>query len=130
MGTPLDESLRSAVAEARFLFLVATPAADRSSYVRLEIETAIQQGLRIIPISPEDVLPPTIASLQASAPGSFEPPILALDSDRQNVFAFVLARLQRAPQDQLSWLRSQPSYRSGCHQLTGARLQLDQAGEP
>jgi hypothetical protein len=130
MGTPLDQSLRSAVADARFLLLVATPAADRSSYVRLEIETAIQQGLRIIPISPEDVLPPTIASLQASAPGSFEPPILALDSDRQNVFAFVLARLQRAPQDQLSWLRSQPSYRSGCHQLTGARLQLDQAGEP
>lgn len=128
LGTPLDESLRSAVADARFLLLVATPAADHSSYVRLEIETAIQRGLHIVPIAPEGRLPPGITSLQASAPSSFGPPISAPDSDRANAFTLALARLQRTPEEQLRWLQSQASYRSLCNHLTQARLQLDKAG--
>jgi len=127
MGTPLDRSLRSAVTDAHFLLLVATPAADQSSYVKLEIETAIQQGLRIIPIAPEGRLAPGISSLHASAPSSFELPIFAPNADRANTFALAIARLQRTPEEQLRWLQVQPSYRSLCTQLKQARLQLGQS---
>lgn len=128
LGTPLDDSLRSAVADARFLFLVATPAADHSSYVRLEIETAIQNGLHIVPITPDGRLPPGIASLQASAPGSFGDLIPAPDADRANAFPLALARLQRTPEDQLRWLQAQPLYASLSNRLTQARVQFDKAG--
>ena len=130
LGTPLDKSLRAAVADARSLLLVATPAADRSSYVRMEVETAIQQGLHIISIVPEGRLPPGITSLQASAPSSFGSPVSVPDSDRANAFTLALARLQRTPDEQLHWLQSQASYRGLCNHLTQARLQFDKASLP
>src|SRR5262249_17881491 len=123
LGTRLDESLRSAVADARFLLLIATPAADHSSYVRLEIETAIQQGLHIIPIAPDGRMPPGITSLQVSAPSCFGPSISLPDSDRANAFALALARLERTPEEQLRWLQSQALYRSLCNHLRLARQQ-------
>ena len=49
LGTPLDQSLRSAVSGSRYLLLIATPAAGKSEYVRLEIETAVRNGLCIVP---------------------------------------------------------------------------------
>jgi hypothetical protein len=44
LGAALDETLRTAAHSASCLFLIATPAADRSAYVRLEVETAIRQA--------------------------------------------------------------------------------------
>ena len=109
LGTPLDASLRSAVAEAKVLFLSATPAAARSEYVRLEVETAIRQGLRIVPMAAEGRLPAELQSWQACAPDSFDPPVV-VDADRAAAFAAALARLQRTPQVQLRWLQSQAAY--------------------
>jgi TIR domain len=127
LGTPLDESLRSAVGDARFLFLIATPAADQSLYVRLEVETAIRQGLHIVPIAPEGRLPTGLQTLLASAPGSFEPFISALDADRATALASALARLQRTSDERLRWLQSQGSYKSLHTHLTQTRAALDQA---
>jgi hypothetical protein len=122
LGTPLDESLRSAVGDATVLFLIATTNADRNKYVRLEVETAIRQGLRIVPIAPDGRLPPGLKSLLASAPSSFEPFISAPDADRANAFASALARLERSPEEQLRWLQSQASHGSLWNHLTQARL--------
>jgi hypothetical protein len=123
MGAPLDDSLRSAVADARFLLLMATQAADRSSYVRLEIETAIQHGLRIIPIVSGDELPPGIAAMQASAPQAFDAPICIAAGEQVDAFARVLARLQRTPAEQLRWLQAQPLYDTLSRELRQARMQ-------
>lgn len=128
LGTPLDESLRSAVADARHLFLVATRAADQSSYVRLEIETAIRQGLRIVPIAPDGRLPAGLESLMASAPSSFESTISAPDSDRAIGFPLALARLQRTSAEQLGWLQSQAPYENLCAHLAQARMQIGGTG--
>jgi hypothetical protein len=106
LGTPLDESLRSAVGSARYLLLIATPAAASSSYVRLEIETAIRQGVRIIPIVPDGQLPTTFQTLLDSGRGSTEGLISGSDSPS------VLACLARTSSEQLEWLRAQPLYAS------------------
>lgn len=112
LGAPLDDALRLAVQHANCLFLIATPAADRSAYVRLEVETAIRQGLRIVPVAPDGRLPPGCAALRASNAVAFEPLIPAADADRAAALAAALARLQRTPPEQLAWLQAQVSFRS------------------
>jgi hypothetical protein len=124
LGTPLGGSLRSAVGDARFLLLVATPAADKSPYVRLEVETAIREGLRVIPISLDGRIPAGLQSLLDSAPDTLEPTISANDSERAGLAASVLARLERSPSEQLGWLQSQPAYANLLKYLAEARANL------
>ena len=112
LGAPLDETLRAAVHSASCLFLIATPAADRSAYVRLEVETAIRQGLRIVPILPDGRMPAGLDALRASAPSGFEPPISSPEAERTTALAAALARLQRTPREQLDWLRSLATFQS------------------
>jgi TIR domain len=112
LGAPLDETLRTAVQSANCLFLIATPAADRSPYVRLEVEAALRQGLRIVPILPHEGLPSGFDALRASTPSGFERPIAAADTERVTTLAAALARLQRTPREQLEWLRSLPTFQS------------------
>jgi hypothetical protein len=120
LGAPLDDSLRSAVADATVLFLVATPTTDRSAYVRVEVETAIRNGLRIVAIAPDGRLPPALQTLQASAHGAFDKPIV-LGADTAPAFDAALARLQRTPEEQLRWLQSQAMYRDLHRDLAAAR---------
>lgn len=98
LGTVLDDSLRSAVGDAKFLLLIATPAADESPWVRMEVETAVRDGLRVIRISPDDPLPATQQS--------------------------VLAQLERSPSEQLRWLTSQTMFENFREQLAQARASL------
>jgi len=107
LGAPLGGSLRDAVGDARFMFLVATPAADESQYVRMEVETALRRGLRVVPISPDGQIPAGLQSLLDSAPDLVEPIISATHSERAGVPALALARLERSPSEQLRWLESQ-----------------------
>jgi hypothetical protein len=93
LGAPLDDSLRSAVADATVLFLVDTPAAAASAYVRLEVEAAQRRGLRVVRITDH------------AAP--------ALDA--------ALAELQRTPQEELQWLQSLPVHQELCRHLGAAR---------
>jgi hypothetical protein len=102
LGAPLDEALRSAVRGARVLFHVSTPAADRSAYVRMEVETATRAGLRV-------------ERLPAAAPGP----------DRDALFASALAHLQRSPADQLAWLRAHPAFGALTASLAQARADVD-----
>jgi hypothetical protein len=121
LGAPLDETLRTAVQSANCLFLIATPAADQSSYVRLEVEAALRQGLRIVPVLPGEGLPSGFGALRASAPSGFEPPIAAAPAERETALAAALARLQRTPREQLEWLRSLPSFQSLSGHIASAR---------
>lgn len=121
LGAPLDETLRTAVQSASCLFLIATPAAGRSAYVRLEVETALRQGLRIVPISPDGRMPAGLDALRASAPSGFEPPIGSPDAERATALAAALARLQRTPREQLDWLRSLATFQSLRGHLTRGR---------
>jgi hypothetical protein len=123
LGAPLDETLRTAVQSANCLFLIATPVADQSSYVRLEVETALRQGLRIVPILPNEGLPSGFGALRASTPSGFEPPIDAANTERATTLAVALARLQRTPREQLEWLRSLPSFQALSGHLARAREQ-------
>ncbi|MEA2235659.1 MAG: hypothetical protein QOC81_383 [Thermoanaerobaculia bacterium] len=106
LGTPLKGSLSSAVSDAKYLLLIATPAAARSKYVRLEVQTAISKGLRVIPITLDGQIPAELQSLLDSAPGNVEPMIIANDS----VATSVLARLERSPSEQLRSLQSGALY--------------------
>lgn len=99
LGAPLDDSLRSAVGDAKFLLVVETAAAAKSEYVQLEIETAVKRGLQVIPIRPD-------------GEGA---------GDLANVVSELLARLERSPAEQLRWLQLQPTYRGLCEQLAQAR---------
>jgi hypothetical protein len=121
LGMPLDGSLRAAVGDARFLLLIATPAADKSPYVRLELETAIRRGLRVIPISLDGQVPAGLQSVFDSAPDSIEPIISAIDSERASAPASALARLARSPADQLRWLQTQAPYQRLVNHLAQAR---------
>jgi hypothetical protein len=76
----------------------------------LEVKTAIRQGLRVVPISLDGQVPAGLQSLLESAPDSIEPIISAIDSERASVPTSVLARLERAPSEQLRWLQSQALY--------------------
>jgi hypothetical protein len=124
LGTPLGGSLRSAVGDARFLLLVATPAADKSPYVRLEVETAIRQELRVVPISLDGQVPAGLQSLLDSAPDTIEPIISAIDSERASAPTSVLARLERSPSEQLRWFQSQAPYQNLRKHLAQARASL------
>ena len=121
LGTPLDDSLRSAVGGSRYLLLVATPAAARSTYVKLEIESAVRHGLRIIPILPDGQLPADLRSLLDSASGLAEPIISATDSERASLPTSVLARLERSPSEQLHWLQAKRPYETLCKDLAQTR---------
>jgi hypothetical protein len=107
LGTPLDESLRSAVGGARYLLLVATPAAANSKYVRLEVETAVRQGVRVIPIVPDRQMDAELRSLLDSAPGSTE---RIISGNGAGLAESVLALLARSPAEHLEWLQAQPIY--------------------
>jgi len=107
LGSPLDGSLRSAVGDAKYLILIATPDAAKSGYVRLEVETAIRRGLRIVPIVPGGPLPEDLRPWLDSA--AVEPAISA-GPENEELAKTVLARLDRSPSEQLQWLQSQPSY--------------------
>jgi len=121
LGAPLDEALRTAVQSASCLFLIATPAAERSAYVRLEIETAARMGLRIVPIAPESRLPAGFESLRAAGTAAFEPLIPAAETERAAALASALALLQRTPKEQLEWLQQQVSFQSLRGHLSRAR---------
>jgi hypothetical protein len=112
LGAPLDESLRSAVGGARYLLLIATAAAGKSDYVRLEIEAAIRHGLRVVPILAERRMPEEFQPLVASAPAAFDPIVAATESERTGAAGSVLARLERTPSEQVEWIQSQTLYRS------------------
>ena len=124
LGAPLDGSLRTAVGDARFLLLIASPAADKSPYVRLEVETAIRRGVRVVPIRPDGRIPAGLQSLLDSAPDSIEPIISAIDSERVNAPKLALARLERSPSEQLRWLQSQAPYQNLRKHLAQARASL------
>jgi hypothetical protein len=124
LGMPLDGSLRAAVGDARFLLLIATPGADKSPYVRLEVDTAIRRGLRVVPISLDGRVPAGLQSVFDSVPDSIEPIISAIDSERAGAPASALARLARSPADQLRWLQSQAPYQRLVKHLAQARASL------
>jgi TIR domain-containing protein len=96
LGTNLDDSLKAAVETAKVLFVIRSPASDQSQYVRFEVETAIQNGLRVVPIAADDT-------------GAFDQ---------------ALAQLQRTPDEQLAWLRSQPQYANLRNYLTQLRHEV------
>jgi hypothetical protein len=121
LGTPLDQSLRSAVSGSRYLLLIATPAAGKSEYVRLEIETAVRNGLRIVPVVPDGQAPVAIQSLLDSAPGTTEPVTGATDSARAGIAMSILSRLERSPVEQLEWLQGQTTYEDFRQQLARVR---------
>ncbi len=121
LGTPLDQSLRSAVSGSRYLLLIATPAAGKSEYVRLEIETAIRHGLRIVPVVPDGQIPAVLQSMLDSAPGTTEPVSCATDSARAGIAAPILSRLERSPLEQLEWLKAQTTYQDFRQQLARVR---------
>jgi hypothetical protein len=125
LGTPLDQSLRSAVAGARYLLLIATSSASKSDYVSLEIETATRHGLRVVPIVPEGQIPATLRSLLESASGTTEPIISRSDAERAKLPNSILARLERSPSEQLQWLQVQAQYQTLCKHLAQTR-----AGRP
>ncbi|HYK02225.1 MAG TPA: toll/interleukin-1 receptor domain-containing protein [Thermoanaerobaculia bacterium] len=122
LGTPLDGSLRHAVGDARFILLVATPAANKSPYVRLEVETAIREGLRVVPITPDGRIPGGLQALLDSAPDSIEPVISTVDSDA--AATSILARLERSPSEQLRWIQSQAPYQNLRQHIARARASL------
>ena len=124
LGTPLDGSLRSAVSGARYLLLIATEAAGKSPYVRIEIETAIRDGLRIVPIVPSGQIPGGLRSLLDSAHDATEASISAIDSERASIMTSALTRLERSPSEQLRWLQSQAPYETLCKDLAQARGSL------
>jgi hypothetical protein len=121
LGTPFDQSLRSAVSGSRHLLLIATPAAGKSEYVRLEIETAIRHGLRIVPVVPDGQVPAALRSLLDSAVGGTEAVTGATDSARAGIAMAILSRLERTPLEQLEWLQGQTSYQNFREQLARVR---------
>lgn len=121
LGTPLDGALRSAVRDARYLLLIATLAADKSAYVRLEVETAIRNGLRVVPIVLTGQMPAGLEALLEKVRDSSEPIISATDSERRGAMESAFARLVRSPSEQLHWLQSQASYQNLCKNLAEAR---------
>ncbi len=123
LGMPLDGSLRAAVGDAGFLLLIATPAADESKYVRLELDTAIHRGLRVLPICLDGRVPAGLRSVFDSARDSIDPLISAIDTERAAAPASILARLARSPADQLRWLQSQ-RYQGFLDHLAQARASL------
>ena len=127
LGTPLDASLSRGVEEAKILFLIATPAADASTYVQFEVESALRQGLRIVPITPEGRLPAGLRSKLASIPGSVESLISASDADRLPAFTAALDHLQRAPDERLRWLQSRALYKSLLTHVMKVRASPDKA---
>ena len=76
------------------------------------LQTALRQGLRVVPISPDGRMPASLDALRASAPSGFEPPIGSPDAERAAVLAAALARLQRTPREQLDWLRSLAAFQN------------------
>lgn len=128
LGMPLDGSLRAAVGDAGFLFVIATPAADQSPYVRMEVETAIRRGLRVVPIGLDAPVPAGLRAMFDAAPDSIEPIISAIGPDRAIAPAVALARLTRPPAEQLRWLKSQPLYGTLVDQLVQARASLEEIG--
>ena len=107
LGSPLDGSLRSAVADAKYLMLVATPDAAKSDYVRLEVEAAIRHGLRIVPIALAGQLPEGFRTWLTAA---VLEPAISSDSGSEALGKAVLSRLDRSPLEQLRWLQSQRPY--------------------
>jgi TIR domain len=107
LGSPLDGSLRSAVADAQYLTLVATPAAAKSDYVRLEVEAAVRHGLRIVPIVFAGQLP---EGFRPWLPSAALEPAISSDSGSDALGKAVLARLDCSPFEQLRWLQSQRPY--------------------
>ena len=65
----------------------------------LEVDTAIRQGLRVVPISPDGQVPAGLQSLLDFAPDSIEPIISAIDSERASAPTSALARLERSPSE-------------------------------
>jgi TIR domain len=124
LGTPLDQSLRSAVSGSRYLLLIATPAAGKSEYVRLEIETAVRNGLRIVPVVPDGQIPVALQSLLDSAGGTTEPVTWATDSAGARIAASILSRLERSALEQLEWLQGQTTYQNFRQQLARVRSSL------
>jgi hypothetical protein len=94
LGAPLGDALSTGVEDADVLFLIATPAANQSAYVRFELEQAARRGLRTVPVRTDD---------------------------REAAFAAALSELRRTPAEQLRWLQSRPSYSDMRARLDGAR---------
>jgi hypothetical protein len=109
-GAPLDESLRAGVSDARFLLLLATEAASRSEYVHTELNTAIDRGLKIVPVLQGEGLPEGFISVRAAVPDVFESPIRVGGPEDRRGFAAVLSRLDRTPEQQARWIQSRPLY--------------------
>ena len=124
LGTPLSAALRSAVGESRYLLLIATPSAAQSAYVRLEVETAISQQLRIVPICLNGQVPPELQSLLSSAPELVEPMISALEPERASALDSALRRLERSPAEQLRWIQLQAPYQNLRNNLARARANM------
>lgn len=125
LGSALDGSLRTAVSGSRYLLLVATPAAARSSYVRFEVEAALGYGLRVVAICPDGDVPSELRAVLDAAPASVEPVVTGAGRDRTQVAADVLARLAREPEQQLEWLCSQPVYQDLRQRLANGRARGD-----
>ena len=120
-GAPLDESLRAGVSDARFLVLLATDAASRSEYVHTELHTAIDRGLKIVPVLQGEGLPEGFTSVRAAAPDAFESPIRVGGPDDGKGFAAVLSRLDRTPEQQARWIQSRPLYSQLRQRLESSR---------
>ena len=127
LGAPLDAELGAAVQAASCLYLIATPAAARSAYVRLEVETAARRGLRIVPIAPEGRMPDGFEAMSAAGVAAFEPLVPAGPSERAAAFDAALAMLQRTPAEQLAWLRRQIPFQGVRGHLARARAALADA---
>jgi len=121
LGTPLRGALNAAVGSSTLLFVVASPAADESPYVRLELEAAIEYGHRIVPIALGNGLPEAIRTLLARSPDSVAQTLCRAEFEPSELFHAALAKLERSPAEQVGWLESRPLYRELHEQLAQAR---------
>ncbi len=107
LGMPLDRSLSAGIADANVLFVIATPAADRSPYVRFEVEAATQRGLQIVAVGSEG----QSRALEVTRTGTpFDPHFLVGKSGPEATFEAALDHLRRTPDAQLRWLQSTTAY--------------------
>ncbi len=127
LGASLDEALCGAARDAQLLFVIASPDADGSSYVRREIKTALERGAKVVPFISKGELPPRIASLLASHPGAAIEPIHVEDAPSSDAIGLALSYLERTPGELLDWTQSQEVYGRIHDHITVMRRKLRDA---
>lgn len=125
LGTGLDATLGARAGGASLLFLLATEAAAMSSYVQLEVQAALREGLDVVCLCSEGRLPPGVA--QWLAPAGARASSIDVSDDRASAFSAALSRLERDARAQLDWLESRAPYRNLLGHLRAARADAELA---